>query len=339
MSARTNLRRIARSAFERLPESVRTDFAHKRVERRRLKSLGQIKSNQALLAKRLAELERHLTPLRAVTPEVDDARFPAHVRSRLCTQAQLDEPWFTKWCDTMGEPPVAHRKMWEFAYIAEVLESLGQLEPGRRGLGFGVGREPLVSAFADRGVHLVATDIDAESQEALGWVHSDQHASGIESMLRPEVCEPDRFRELVSLRAVDMRAIPDDLQGFDFCWSACSLEHLGSLDEGWRFIERSIDTLAPGGIAVHTTEFNLTSNDHTIEEGPTVVYRERDVLELVRRLESAGHEVAALDLSRGDGLLDHYVDVPPYADEPVLRFLLGSYALTSVAIVVRAGAA
>lgn len=336
MGARSSVRKMARTAFERLPESVRRDVMRKRVERQQLRGLGQIKSNQALLAKRLALLEQRQSPARPEIADVKDPRFPPHVRSRLCTQAQLDEPWFTKWCGALGEPPVAHRKNWEFAYIAEVLDSMGQLEPGRLGIGFGVGREPLVSAFANRGVEVVATDIAPESREALGWVHSAQHASGVDSMLRPEVCDPAKFQQLVSWRAVDMRAIPDDLRGFDFCWSACSLEHLGSLAAGWEFITCSIDTLAPGGIAVHTTEFNLTSNDETIDQGPTVVYRERDVIELKDRLESAGHEMAAFNLTRGDGLLDQYVDVPPYADEPVLRFLLGTYTLTSVAIVVRA---
>lgn len=336
MSARSSLRKAARTAFERLPESARQDITRRRVARQQLRSLGQIKSNQALLAKRLAELEPGHGSARGELPKVDDHRFPPHVRTRVCTQAQLAEPWFAKWCNALGEPPLAHRKNWEFAYIAEVLDSLGQLEPGRRGLGFGVGREPLVPAFANRGVQILATDLAPQSREALGWVHSNQHSVGIDGMLRPGTCDPIKFRELVSWRPVDMRDLPADLLNFDFCWSACSLEHLGSLAAGWNFVEQSMATLAPGGIAVHTTEFNLSSNDDTIEEGPTVVYRERDVLGLKDRLESAGHEVAAVDLFHGDGLLDHYVDVPPYADEPVLRFLFEAYALTSVAIVVRA---
>jgi SAM-dependent methyltransferase len=236
----------------------------------------------------------------------------------------------------LGEPPAAHRKQWEFAYVAEVLESLGQLEPGRRAVGFGVGREPLISAFANRGVQVVATDIAPEAREALGWVRSDQHSSGVESMLREGICDPVKFHELVSWRAVNMRAIPRDLKQFDFCWSVCSLEHLGTLADGMEFIEQSVSTLVPGGIAVHTTEFNVKSNDKTVESGPTVIYRERDLWNLKDRLEAAGHQVAAFDFSRGDGLLDRYVDVPPYADEPCLRFLYASYTLTSVAIVIRA---
>jgi SAM-dependent methyltransferase len=217
--------------------------------------------------------------------------------------------------------------------VPEVLERLGMLGAGHRGLGFGVGRERLVPAFAARGIEVVATDLEPESREMMGWIRSDQHAYGAESMQRPEICEPETFRRLASWRAVDMRAIPGDLTGFDFCWSVCSLEHLGSLDYGLEFIERSLDTLRPGGIAVHTTEYNLTSNEAAVEAGPTVVYRERDMAALVARLESQGHEVAALDLRPGEGLLDRYA--PPYADEPCLRLLFAPYTLTSVALVIR----
>lgn len=321
-----------RDVFERLPDSVRKDLVRRRAE---FRGIGQLKLNQSLLAGRLAALEDRLDgPLQ--TTAVPDQRFPPHVRSKLCTQAQLSEPWFARWSEALAQKAIAHRKHWEFAYIAEVLDSLGQLEPGRRGLGFGVGREPLVSAFANRGVDVMATDLAVDEKEALGWARSGQLAQGVDAMLWPELCDPERFRERVSWRAVDMTDIPKDLTGFDFCWSACALEHLGTLDAGLEFVERSIDTLAPGGIAVHTTEYNVLSNDDTIETGPTVVYRERDVIALRDRLEAAGHEVAALDLSPGEGLLDKYVDVPPYADEPVLRFLYSGYTLTSVAIVVRA---
>ncbi|HEX6390018.1 MAG TPA: class I SAM-dependent methyltransferase, partial [Solirubrobacteraceae bacterium] len=281
-------------------------------------------------------LEQQAFPPAPVS-EVEDPRFPPHVRSRLCTQAQLSEPWYTAWREALHEAPIAHRKTWEFTYIAEVLNALGMLEPGRRGLGFGVGREPLVPLFASRGVELLATDLEPTAREAIGWARSDQLAADVDSMARPEICELETFRRLVTWRAVDMRAIPDDLRGFDFCWSTCSLEHLGTLDYGLEFIERSIDTIRPGGIAVHTTEFNLSSDEDTVEAGPTVVYRKRDLLPLRERLEAAGHEVAAFDFDPGDGLLDRYVDIPPYSHDPCLRFLYASYTLTSVAIVVRRG--
>jgi SAM-dependent methyltransferase len=324
---------MIRAIFELLPDSVRRGIQNRRAE---MSGLGQLKRNQEMLAMRLARLEQQREPESNHTEPVEDDRFPTLVRSRLCTQAQLSEPWFRHWCEAMAEAPTAHRKTWEFTYAAEVLSELGLLESGRRGLGFGVGREALVPLFASRGVEVVATDLEPGSREALGWTRSGQHAFDVEGLQRPEVCDPETFRELVTWRPVDMKAVPEDLSGFDFCWSICSLEHLGSLDDGLEFIERSVGTLAPGGVAFHTTEFNLSSDGDTVESGPVVIYRKRDVLALKERLESQGHQVAAFDFSQGEGLLDKYVDVPPYGEEPVLRFLAGPYTLTSIAIVVRA---
>lgn len=319
-----------------MPDQFREDVRAKRAE---FRGLGQMKDNQRMLALRLDAVERRLGMHEDAHVPVVDPRFPVGVSSRLCTQAEMEQPWYAGWCSVLGIEPRAHRKVWEFAYIAEMLDRTGMLAPGRRGIGFGVGREPLVSGFASRGATVLATDLAPEESEAFGWVKSDQHATDVDALLRPGVCDPDRFRDLVSFRAVDMRAIPADLTGFDFCWSTCAFEHLGTLDAGLDFVEASVRTLRPGGVAVHTTEFNLDSDEDTLESGPTVVYRERDVLAFRDRMEAQGHEVATFDLHQGTGLLDTYVDVPPYADEPVLRFNLAGYRLTSVGIVIRAGGA
>ena len=132
-----------------------------------------------------------------------------------------------------------------------------------------------------------------------------------------------------------MNAVPDDIQGFDFCWSACALEHLGSLDQGVRFIERSLDCLAPGGWAIHTTEFNVSSNEDTIAVGDTVLYRRRDIEAIAARLTGQGHEVAPLDFNPGFGVMDNFIDVPPFLSEPVLKIALAGYACTSFGLIVR----
>jgi hypothetical protein len=86
---------------------------------------------------------------------------------------------------------------------------------------------------------------------------------------------------MVNFRPVDMRdlRLPWD-ETFDFLWSSCSLEHLGSLEAGMDFVKQSTDLLKPGGVAVYTTEFNVSSNDETLTSGPLVVYRKRDVEKL-----------------------------------------------------------
>lgn len=289
-----------------------------------------------MLANRMALLAQQVGQP-SPSSSVPDDRFPEGVRSRICTEAQLAEPWFGAWCAALGEQPRANRKLWEHAYIAHTLDSLGQLRAGQRGLGFGVGREPLVALFAGQGCEILATDLPTRAEGARSWANTGQYAGGLAGLSRPGLCDPEEFRSRVDFREVDMRSVPADLTGFDFCWSACSLEHLGSLEAGMTFVERSLATVCPGGVAVHTTEFNVGSDTSTIERGHTVLYRRTDLEGLARRLETAGHEVAALVLDSEQGVLDEYVDLPPYVDAPHLRLLYRSHVTTSVALVVRRG--
>src|SRR3954454_16401839 len=113
MSIRDLISRLVRALSELLPDSARRGIVRRRAE---LTGIGQLKKNQALLALRLAELEQRESPAGKPEVEVEDDRFPPLVRSRLCTQAQMSEPWFRAWCEALGEPPTAHRKTWEFAY-------------------------------------------------------------------------------------------------------------------------------------------------------------------------------------------------------------------------------
>ena len=85
------------------------------------------------------------------------------------------------------------------------------------------------------------------------------------------------LRNHVKLRSVDMNSIPDDIEGYDFTWSACAFEHLGSIDKGLEFVKNSLKCLKPGGIAVHTTEFNASSDQNTLTSGPTVLFRKKDL--------------------------------------------------------------
>jgi hypothetical protein len=238
----------------------------------------------------------------------------------------------------MGRQPLLHRKQWEWVFIADSLERSGVLGAGSRGLGFGVGREPLASLFAAAGCDLLATDLDPADARAEEWAGTAQHAGALARLHDPAVCDLVTFEARVAWRPVDMTRVPDDLEGFDFCWSSCALEHLGSIDAGLAFVERSLATLRPGGVAVHTTELALDESAPAVTEGPTVLYRRADLEAAADRWRRAGHEVAELALDQGDGLLDWYVDVPPFVmHEPSLRALLAGRMCTSVGLVIRRG--
>lgn len=291
-------------------------------------------------------LARQLTlPPRAtwesVLPGCPDAAPPgalAFPNSCLCNQASFEDPVFLYWVRRLGHLPSYHRKQWEFAFICQALFERGMLGEGRRGLGFGVGEEPLSALFASMGCTITGTDLALEAQVDTGWTGTDQHAAGKDALRHPSICDDALFDQRVDFRPADMNAISEDLTGYDFCWSACALEHLGDIPKGLAFIENSLNTLKPGGWAVHTTEYNLSFEDQTMDSGLTVLFRKKDFDALTARLAAQGHYVAAFDWTRGDMPLDRYVDLPPYRNEPHLRLLFDGYETTSIGMIVRKAA-
>jgi hypothetical protein len=203
-------------------------------------------------------------------------------------------------------------------------------------VGFGVGQEPLVALFAAAGCDVVATDQPHESAVASGWTASEvEWAGGTEDLNAFGLCAAEEFAQRVAYRPVDMNALPADLAGFDFAWSSCALEHLGTLAAGMDFVVAQMACLRPGGVAVHTTEYLVSSNDATVEAGGTVFYRRRDIQGLVERLARAGHDVD-MDYTLGSAPEDVHVDVPPYSDVH-LRTELAGYVTTSLALIVTKG--
>ncbi|MBD0274974.1 MAG: hypothetical protein ICV73_23995 [Acetobacteraceae bacterium] len=104
--------------------------------------------------------------------------------------------------------------------------------------------------------------------------------------------------------------------------------------------------LRPGGVAVHTTEFNTDAAGGTLRRGTTVLYQRRHLDALARRLAEAGHGMLPLDDSPGDGPLDAFVDLPPYGEEgggppaapqpPHLRLSIRGFPVTSAGVLARA---
>ena len=268
---------------------------------------------------------------------LSSAPAPIPFGSTLCRQVHFSLDQYRFWTRAMKDRPKYLRKQWEFVYIAQALYERGLLRQGRRGLGFGVGREPLPALFASFGVEIVASDQSLEGAVKAGWVRSNEHSADLSALNDRGICTDRMFGELVSFAEMDMNAIDAKFNGqFDFCWSACSLEHLGSLAHGIQFIVNSMKVLKPGGVAVHTTEYNLSSNDATIDYRDLVVYRRRDIDALLSELAAAGHKPAPIDYEIGEGFAETVVDLPPYGrGEPHLRLRLAEFDCTSIGIIVQ----
>ena len=217
----------------------------------------------------------------------------SRLTSQAASAAQCNDPRYLEWLGVLtgvGESRTVdnpyNRKVWEWAYIAEAVSEAGLVEPGRTALGFGVGNEPLPAFFASRGLGVIATDQAAESGG--DWADTGQLMTGLSSLSRPYLITDTELASRVEVRDVDMNDVPADLGTFDVIWSSCVIEHLGSPERGLEFVLESCRMLAPGGIAVHTTELELTRRDTTADYGHCAVYRLQDLREFATRLADVG---------------------------------------------------
>jgi 2-polyprenyl-3-methyl-5-hydroxy-6-metoxy-1,4-benzoquinol methylase len=259
-----------------------------------------------------------------VTPNLET------VGSQLCTASQFREFTYYRLAAEIRQLPVFHRKQWEYIYILRALEQFGMLQQGRRGLGFGCGKEPLAAVMAGRGVKVTCTDIAPVEQGDGYW-----GSTSVEDFFYGGICSREMFLERVDFRPADMNQIPDDLRDYDFVWSSCALEHLGSLKQGSGFVLNAMNCLVPGGIAVHTTEYNLDDDSETFESRDLSLYRRREIKELQLALESEGYVVIPFNSNAGSEPLDKYVDLPPYSRDKHLKLMIETkFVVTSAGIIV-----
>jgi hypothetical protein len=252
--------------------------------------------------------------------------------------AHVADPAYDRWLAAVGQTHGRHRKVWEWCFMLQALEERDLLRDGVRALGFGVGTEPLVAALATRGVRVVATDQPAE--QAGAWGASNQHAAALDAVRRPDLCSNERFDELVTFSPLDMRAIPDDLSGFDITWSSCCFEHLGTPDAGFDFVIDAMNTLRPGGVAVHTTEIDVGRSASILEIGSldhgdyACFYRTTDLRRLVARLRGLGHQVQCNYHVSMSHALERAIDEQPYSHDPHLRLRVGDRVVSSFGLIV-----
>jgi hypothetical protein len=236
------------------------------------------------------------------------------------------------WARHLGESDkTLNRKVWEWAYTLQAFQEAGVLHPGRCALGFGCGQEPVPAALAARGLKVVATDQPAEG--ASQWAESGQHAASLAALSRPSILADSDLERHVTFVAVDMNDLPDGLGEFDAIWSSCAFEHLGSIQAGLEFVLESMKYLAPNGVAVHTTEFDVNATEPAIDLGAVVFYRRRDIEALVLELRHRGFRVRC-NYQLGTDPDDLHVDEVPYSDVHV-RVRVGPAETTSFGLIVK----
>lgn len=293
------------------------------------------------VAKRISQSQEPKQAMGSTYPAHD----PSHptpswggLMSQACTVEQCQDPRYFYWCDELKMTPILHRKRWEYAFILEAINRLTAFRSDIRGLGFGVGKEPIVPYLAGKGLRLTATDLAPTEAVAKGWADTNQFAFRLEDYFGFGYCSMEVLKERVQTRTVDMNQVPDDLRRaeFDFAWSACALEHLGNIDLGLEFIRKSLECVRPGGFVVHTTELNIGSLDQTLTEGPSVLFLKKHIESLAEELRSQGHELE-LNFNLGHQWSDLYFDVPPYSEYSHLKLELEKHVTTSFGLIIKKG--
>ncbi|MDR0898966.1 MAG: hypothetical protein LBM27_01255 [Lactobacillaceae bacterium] len=265
---------------------------------------------------------------------------PLVCTSQLCNQEFFNLPLFQYWVYQLKDRLILHRKIWEYVYITQTLFENGMLVPGKKGLGFACGTEPLPSLFAKYGCSIVATDLNSSDPRSQEWIRTHENSQNcLGNLNERSICSKADFERLVSFRPLDMNEIPNDLYGkFDFNWSACAVEHIGGLEKSVNFLIENLKTLKKGGIAVHTSEFNLSSLTETSIEPNCIIFRKKDVERVIDKISSLGNDVFPINFKIGNYLADNYVDMPPYATKGAhLRLLLNDFVTTSFGLIVRKG--
>lgn len=261
------------------------------------------------------------------------------VSSTVCRYEHWSTDWYRKWATRFGAPThptgsAIHRKLWEFCSIGQAFEERGLLRPGKRGVCFAAGLELLPSAFANLGASILATDLVSEGD----W--AGQHSKSRLDLFYPSIVSQEMFDDLVTFQNADMTNIQDIESGaYDFLWSSCAFEHLGSLDAGLDFVVNAMDLLKPGGTAIHTTEFNLSSDDETLTSGSNVIYRRKDIEALDHRLRKIRCGLERVDYDGGAHPFDLDYDSPPFSQDgrPHVKLELGGFISTSMILIIRKG--
>jgi len=254
--------------------------------------------------------------------------------SQLCTYSQFQEPEYYKACEYLKVSPRLHRKQWENVFILNCLEYAGMLKSGKKGLGFGVGRERLSSFLASKKCKITATDLPQTDDRKKNWEKTNQHCSDLNDLHHDNLVSIDELKKYVKFVPVDMNNIPKKLKNYDFCWSSCALEHLGSLQHGLDFIKNSIKCIKPGGVIVHTTEFNLKDEHDTFESVACSVYRKKDIENFVNELRDDGHLVD-VNFNSGNMPQDKIIDVNRNNKQFHLKIDIHGFTSTSFGFFIR----
>jgi len=232
-------------------------------------------------------------------------------------QVHLSSIDFLSSMTEIHELPRFHGKQWQYHQVLRFARSRfakGFPSGKAQACGFGVGKEPIPAALASQGWNVLATDY-LNGPGSSAWRDTEQMLSNRLDLNDRKICKAREFEDRVNFKSVDMSDLPSELHGrFDFIWSTCALGHIGGYRAGLEFILESAKLLRPGGVAVHTTEVDLSEQGELFDTAGLSLYRRVDLARTLDLLQSAGLMVPTHGFSVGPGEFENIVDRPPYSE-------------------------
>lgn len=152
----------------------------------------------------------------------------------------------------LGEPPIVHRKPWEYGICIEGLTKLGCVKPEARALSVGAGYEKPLFYFANKIELMMATDL----------YDNPEHEGKPAMLTDPASFSPIPYRtdHLQTMRmSGDNLHFPDNSYDFVFCLS--SIEHFGDEKVIRNSISEMTRVLRSNGVLCIITEFSLNTED------------------------------------------------------------------------------
>jgi FkbM family methyltransferase len=151
------------------------------------------------------------------------------------------------------------QRHWEFAMAYAALETLGYLLPGKTGVSFGAGREPLIYAISRHVRKLFATDL-YHSQS--NWKEAQTSSPRDHVLTNPLL---DSFNpDSIEVLDMDMRHPVMENESVDFAYSISSMEHIGSDVDFLQHLSEVRRILKKDGVYLLTTTLQL--KEKTIEQ-------------------------------------------------------------------------
>jgi hypothetical protein len=212
------------------------------------------------------------------------------------------------------------------------------LSNGKRGLGFGVGLEPLPALFAKNGCNVIATDLHPQDPKRDYWkslgFKDKHHPITLKKNLNVGgICNPTMFEKNVTIQYLDMNYIYEMYKNkFDFTWSTSSFEHIGGINNSLALFRTQMKCLKVGGWAAHATAYNILSNDKTVDNHNICFFRKKDLEKLSKDLSDDGNYLEVLDLTTGKEPDDFRIQKAPYKN-PMINIDLMGYIVTSIILI------